>query len=92
MSWDRYLIPLPLPQLRRFLQFKKLHLGEQNIQYRAYLLKLLYTQRCHVNWARTTPKCDQDTLTSKFLYQGDVKADREDGYVPIAKAFNRLCV
>ncbi len=74
------------------MQFKTLNRGQQNIQYRAYLLKLLSAQYGDVNWVLTTLKCDQNAPTSKFLYQGDVKADQEDGYVPIAKAFNRLCV
>ncbi len=59
----------------------------KNIQYQAYLLKLLSAQGGHVNWTLTTLKCDQNAPTSKFLYQGDIKADREYGYIPVAKAF-----
>ncbi len=49
----------------------------EQVEYQAYLLKLNSAQASHVNRALTTLKCDQDALTSKVLYQGDVEAQQE---------------
>ncbi len=65
---------------------------EQASKNLTYLFQLIPTQTWHVNGALSTLKCNQNTLPSKMLYQGDIESYRKDSDVPFAKAFQALCV
>ncbi len=54
----------------------------RNDKYQASLFQLISAQTWHVNGALPTLKCNQNTLPSKLLYQGDIEAYRKDSDVP----------